>query len=86
MAKLIERLRDLPAVVWVQIFFGTLAFGLLLGGMLAPPMGEADGSVLTSGGILAGYMLIITFTYAVATGKRATFKHGTTEATIGDDE
>lgn len=67
------------------IVLAVLAFLLFAGGFFVPPVGVIDGSVLTAGGELLGFVAIFFAWHSVDNGKSATIQHGNTTATIGGD-
>lgn len=55
-------------------------------GMLCPPIGVIDNSILTACGILLGFAALGVAGQNLANGKEVTFTHDNTEVTIGDNE
>lgn len=70
------------------IFIACLAMAiiLMLFGALTPPPGIIDPSILTASGILLGFAALGVAGQNLANGKEVTFKHGETEAKIGNDD
>lgn len=67
---------------WITL---TIAAALLIIGILMPPQGEIDGSVLTAAGILFLWLVVEFGNKAIEEGKTATVKHGDTTFIIGDN-
>lgn len=63
-----------------------MSLALFIGGFFCPPMGVIDGSILKAAGILLGFATLGVAGQNLANGKEITFRHGDTEATIGDDD
>lgn len=49
-----------------------------------PPVGVINESVLAASGIILAFAALGTVNYAIATGKKATFKHNDTEVSVED--
>lgn len=82
MKKIIRWLFDSPEVR----FYGLAAFGLLLGGFLAPPTGVIDGSVLIAAGIMASMKLISVGAYAIKQGRDVSIQHKETTISVDGKE
>lgn len=82
MKKALHWLFDSPEVR----FYGLATFGLLLGGFLAPPKGEINGSVLIAAGILVSLKLISVGTYAIKEGRDVSIQHKETTLSVGDSD
>lgn len=67
-------------------FYGLATFGLLLGGFLAPPKGEIDGSVLVASGILVSLKLISVGAYAIKQGREVSIQHKETTVSVDGKE
>lgn len=63
-----------------------MSLALFVGGFFCPPMGVIDGSILKAAGILLGFATLGVAGQNLANGKEITFRHGDTEATIGDED
>lgn len=70
------------------IFYACLgiAVALLVFGAITPPPAIIDGSILTAAAILLGFAALGIVGQNLANGKEATFTHGQTEITIGDND
>ena len=70
------------------IFYACLgiAVALLVFGAITPPPAIIDGSMLTAAAILLGFAALGIVGQNLANGKEATFTHGQTEITIGDND
>lgn len=82
MKKIIHWLFDSPEVR----FYGLAAFGLLLGGFLAPPKGEINSSVLIAAGILVSLKLISVGAYAIRQGRDVSIQHKETTISVDGKE
>jgi small neutral amino acid transporter SnatA (MarC family) len=78
--------RERHADKYIFIACLVMAAGMFVGGFFCPPMGVIDGSVLKAGGILLGFAALAVAGQNLANGKEVTFKHGETEAKIGNDD
>ena len=67
-----------------------VALGLVVAGMLLPPMGTIDSSVLTAVGEIMGGSALIIFIHNIPVyleaGVKAKFSHGQTTVTVAADE
>jgi len=78
-----ETKRKLHPLMWAVIGLTAASFILLLVGTLLPPQGEVHPSLLKGLGIISVDVALVNFSYAIVSGKVATFTHGKTSATVG---
>lgn len=69
-------------------FFTCLStsLGMFIAGLLIPPPGIVDGSVLSAGGILLGFATLAVTAQSIQDGRVAKFQHGNVEVCIGDKD
>lgn len=82
MAEKAEIKKRLHPLMWTVIGLTAASVILLLVGLLLPPQGEVHPSLLKGLAIITVDIALVNFAYAVASGKTATFQHGTTSATV----
>jgi hypothetical protein len=70
-------------IVWITLGLSVVSAALFLWGLLLPPAGEVHASVLKGLGIMTANITLVNLSYAISSGKTATFKHGNTTATVG---
>lgn len=66
-------------------FLSIAAVLLITVSFFLPPVGVINESVLAAAGIILAFAALGTVNYAIATGKKATFKHNDTEVSVGDE-
>lgn len=81
MSEIIKNATIKNYAFWVCLI---VSIGLEITGMLLPPMGKIDGSVLTGVGILFGFATLYTVGHAIDKGIDAKFTHGNTTLVVGD--
>lgn len=82
MKKIIHWLFDSPEVR----FYGLAVFSLILIGVLIPPRGVIDGSLLIGCGILAFLKLVSVATYAIKLGREVSIQHKETKLKVDGKE
>ncbi len=70
--------------MWAVIGLTAASFILLLVAALLPPQGEVHPSILKGLAIISVDVALVNFSYAIVSGKVATFQHGKTKATVGE--
>lgn len=78
-----ETKRKLHPLMWAVIGLTAASFVLLLVAALLPPQGEVHPSILKGLAIISVDVALVNFSYAIVSGKVATFTHGKTSATVG---
>ena len=62
------------------------AVALIIAGLLMPPMGVIDGSVLTAVGEIFGFAALTTVWHAIDKGIDAKITHGSTEMNLTNND
>ena len=78
-----EPKRKLHPLMWAVIGLTAASFVLLLVAALLPPQGEVHPSILKGLAIISVDVALVNFSYAIVSGKVATFTHGKMSATVG---
>ena len=76
----------LHPLMWLVVFLTVSSVLLFSVSIFIPPEGEVHKTVLEGLGIITIDIALVIFSYAVISGKQATFTHGNTTATIGRDD
>ena len=76
----------LHPLMWLVVFLAVASVILFAVALAIPPEGEVHKTVLEGLGIITIDIALVIFSYAVISGKTATFTHGSTTATIGRDD
>ena len=73
----------LHPLLWLVIGLAVASVAVFVTALVLPPTGEVHPSVLKGLAILTGDISLVIFSYAIASGKTATFTHGESNLTVG---
>ena len=73
----------LHPLLWLVIGLAIASVAVFVAALVLPPTGEVHPSVLKGLAILTGDISLVIFSYAIASGKTATFNHGESKLTVG---
>ena len=73
----------LHPLLWLVIGLAVASVSVFVTALLLPPTGEVHPSVLKGLAILTGDISLVIFSYAIASGKTASFTHGNSNLSVG---
>ena len=76
----------LHPLMWLVLGLVVASVIIFVIALWLPPQGEVHPSVLKGLAIITADIALVIFAHAIASGKTATFRHGSMTATIGDDD